>query len=182
MSELVLQTIGRLFDFEHMTVYVMAAFLIGFFVLLFYNFVYHYREKDAKTQGLSQYARLSLVLQTSNLRLCFYNVQKRHYVFVNENGEFSKGYNPIEFAELFNRDDFEQLRRCIFSICENKTRTANARIRGAKKADGTCDVYDFSVSVARRKDQSEIESLLCIMHDVTDEVRRRDTVKQLLLR
>ena len=159
MSELVLQTIGRLFDFEHMTVYVMAAFLIGFFVLLFYNFVYHYREKDAKTQGLSQYARLSLVLQTSNLRLCFYNVQKRHYVFVNENGEFSKGYNPIEFAELFNRDDFEQLRRCIFSICENKTRTANARIRGAKKADGTCDVYDFSVSVARRKDQSEIESL-----------------------
>jgi Ni/Fe-hydrogenase subunit HybB-like protein len=49
-----------------MTVYVMAAFLIGFFLLLFYNFIYHYREVDAKTQGLSQYARLSLVLQTSN--------------------------------------------------------------------------------------------------------------------
>ena len=182
MSELVLQAIGRLFDFEHMTVYVMAAFLIGFFVLLFYNFVFHYREKDAKTQGLSQYARLSLVLQTSNLKLCFYNVRKRHYVFVNENGEYSKEYNPIEFAELFDRDDFEQLRRSIFYICENKTRTAHVRVRGAKKEDGTCDVFDFSVSVARRGDQMEIESLLCIMHDVTDEVRRRETVKQLLLR
>ena len=182
MSEQVVQTIGRLFDFEHMTVYVMAFFLIAFFVLLFYNFVYHYREKDAKTQGLSQYARLSLVLQTSNLKLCFYNVQKRHYVFIDENGELSKEYNPIQFAEMFERDDFEHLRRGIFDICENRKRTAHVRVRGAQKDDGTRDVFDFSLSVARRKSNQEIESLLCIMHDVTDEVRRRETVKQLLLR
>ena len=129
MSEQVVQTIERLFDFEHMTVYVMAFFLIAFFVLLFYNFVYHYREKDAKTQGLSQYARLSLVLQTSNLRLCFYNVQKRHYVFIDENGELSKEYNPIQFADMFDRGDFEHLRRGIFDICENRKRTVHARVR-----------------------------------------------------
>ena len=182
MSEQVVQTIERLFDFEHMTVYVMAFFLIAFFVLLFYNFVYHYREKDAKTQGLSQYARLSLVLQTSNLRLCFYNVQKRHYVFIDENGELSKEYNPIQFADMFDRDDFEYLRRGIFDICENRKRTVHARVRGAQKEDGTRDVFDFSVSVARRTSNLEIESLMCIMHDVTDDVRRRETVKQLLLR
>lgn len=182
MSEQVVQTIERLFDFEHMTVYVMAFFLIAFFVLLFYNFVYHYREKDAKTQGLSQYARLSLVLQTSNLRLCFYNVQKRHYVFIDENGELSKEYNPIQFADMFDRDDFEHLRRGIFDICDNRKRTVHARVRGAQKEDGTRDVFDFSVSVARRTSKLEIESLMCIMHDVTDDVRRRETVKQLLLR
>ena len=182
MSEQVVQTIERLFDFEHMTVYVMAFFLIAFFVLLFYNFVYHYREKDAKTQGLSQYARLSLVLQTSNLRLCFYNVQKRHYVFIDENGELSKVYNPIQFADMFDRDDFEHLRRGIFDICENRKRTVHARVRSAQKEDGTRDVFDFSVSVARRTSNLEIESLMCIMHDVTDDVRRRETVKQLLLR
>ena len=182
MSEQVVQTIERLFDFEHMTVYVMAFFLIAFFVLLFYNFVYHYREKDAKTQGLSQYARLSLVLQTSNLRLCFYNVQKRHYVFIDENGELSKEYNPIQFADMFDRDDFGHLRRGIFDICENRKRTVHARVRGAQKEDGTRDVFDFSVSVARRTSKLEIESLMCIMHDVTDDVKRRETVKQLLLR
>ena len=165
-----------------MTVYVMAAFLIGFFLLLFYNFIYHYREVDAKTQGLSQYVRLSLVLQTSKLRLCFYNVQRRHYLFINENGEYSKEYNPIEFAEMFDRDDFEQLRKSIFDICENRIRTANVRVRGTLKEDGTCDVFDFSVSVARRRKRSEIEDLLIIQHNVTDEVRRRETVKQLLLR
>ncbi len=182
MSEQVVQTIEKLFDFEHMTVYVMAAFLIGFFLLLFYNFIYHYREVDAKTQGLSQYARLSLVLQTSKLRLYFYNVRRRHYSFINENGEYSKEYNPIEFAEMFDRDDFEQLRKSIFDICENRIRTANVRVKGALKEDGTRDVFDFSVSVARRRKRSEIEDLLVIQHDVTDEVRRRETVKQLLLR
>lgn len=182
MSEQVVQTIEKLFNFEHMTVYVTAAFLIIFFVLLFYNFVCYYREKDAKTQGLSQYARLSLVLQTSNLRLCFYNVQKRHYVFIDENGELSKEYNPIQFADMFDRDDFEHLRRGIFDICENRKRTVHARVRGAQKEDGTRDVFDFSVSVARRTSKLEIESLMCIMHDVTDDVRRRETVKQLLLR
>ena len=182
MSELVLQTIGRLFDFEHMTVYVMAAFLIGFFVLLFYNFVYHYREKDAKTQGLSQYARLSLVLQTSNLRLCFYNVQKRQCRFLDENGEFSKGYNPVEFAELFDRDDFEQLRKCVFDITEGKINSTKVRVKSVPQEDGKRTVYDFFVSVARRRNRSEVEEMLLILHDVTDEVRRRDTVKQLLLR
>ena len=56
--------IERVFDFEHIVAYMTTFFLIGFFVLLFYNFVYHYREQDAKMQGLSQYGRLSLVLQT----------------------------------------------------------------------------------------------------------------------
>lgn len=182
MSELVLQAIGRLFDFEHMTVYVMAAFLIGFFVLLFYNFVFHYREKDAKTQGLSQYARLSLVLQTSNLKLCFYNVPKRQCRFLDENGEFSKGYNPVEFTELFDRDDIEQLRKCVFDITEGKIKSTKVRVKSVPQEDGIRTVYDFFVSVARRRNRSEVEEMLFILHDVTDEVRRREMVKQLLLR
>ena len=100
LSAQVMQMIDRLFDFEHVLVYVMAALLMGIFVLLFYNFIYHYRELDAKTEGLSQYARLSLVLQTSNLQLWFYNVQRRHYVLLKESGEYSREYNPVEFAEL----------------------------------------------------------------------------------
>ena len=32
LSAQVMQTFGKLFDFEHVTVYVLAAFLIGFFV------------------------------------------------------------------------------------------------------------------------------------------------------
>ena len=110
--------------------------------MLFYNFVYHYREQDAKTQGLSQYARLSLVLQTSSLRLCFYNVRRRHYIFLNENGEYSKEYNPVEFAELFDRDDFEQLRKLVFDICEERIRTASVRVRGVLKEDDTRDVFE----------------------------------------
>ena len=182
LSAQVMQMIDRLFDFEHVLVYVMAALLMGIFVLLFYNFIYHYRELDAKTEGLSQYARLSLVLQTSNLQLWFYNVQRRHYVLLKESGEYSREYNPVEFAELFNRDDFEIFRKAVFEICEGRLSSVESLVRGVKQANGSHRTFEFSVSVARRNDRGEILSLLCIQHDVTSETQRREAVSQLLMR
>ena len=174
--------VERLFDFQHMTAYFTAFFLIGFFVLLFYNFVFHYREQDAKMQGLSQYGRLSLVLQTSHLQLCFYNMQRRYCVFIEEDGEFSREYNPIEFASLFERDDIEEVRKLVFEIGEGHIPSATVRVRELPKEDGSRKVFDFSISVARRKSRKEVEDLLFILHDVTDDVRRRETVSKLLLR
>ena len=174
--------VERLFDFQHMTAYFTAFFLIGFFVLLFYNFVFHYREQDAKMQGLSQYGRLSLVLQTSHLQLCFYNMQRRYCVFIEEGGGFSKEYNPIEFASLFERDDIEEVRKLVFDIGEGRIPSATVRVRELPKEDGSRKVFDFSLSVARRKSRKEVEDLLFILHDVTDDARRRETVNKLLLR
>ena len=174
--------VERLFDFQHMTAYFTAFFLIGFFVLLFYNFVFHYREQDAKMQGLSQYGRLSLVLQTSHLQLCFYNMQRRYCVFIEEDGEFSREYNPIEFASLFERDDIEEVRKLVFEIGEGHIPSATVRVRELPKEDGSRKVFDFSLSVARRKSRKEVEDLLFILQDVTDDARRRETVNKLLLR
>lgn len=174
--------VERLFDFQHMTAYFTAFFLIGFFVLLFYNFVFHYREQDAKMQGLSQYGRLSLVLQTSHLQLCFYNMQRRHCVFIEEDGEFSREYNPIEFASLFERDDIEEARKLVFEIGEGHIPSATVRVRELPKEDGSRKIFDFSISVARRKSRKEVEDLLIILHDVSEDVRRRETVSKLLLR
>lgn len=174
--------VERLFDFQHMTAYFTAFFLIGFFVLLFYNFVFHYREQDAKMQGLSQYGRLSLVLQTSHLQLCFYNMQRRYCVFIEEGGGFSKEYNPIEFSSLFERDDIEEVRRLVFEIGEGRIPSATVRVRELPKEDGSRKVFDFSISVARRKSRKEVEDLLFILHDVTDDARRRETLSKLLLR
>ena len=174
--------VERLFDFQHMTAYFTAFFLIGFFVLLFYNFVYHYREQDAKMQGLSQYARLALVLQTSSLRLCFYNMRRRHCVFIEEDGGFSKEYNPIEFASLFERDDIEEVRKLVFDIGEGRVSSGTVRVRELPQEDGSRKVFDFSLSIARRKSRKEVEDLMFILQDVTDDARRRETVSKLLLR
>ena len=44
--------IERIFDLDHIAAYVIATLLIAVFVLLFYSFVYRFREVDAKILGV----------------------------------------------------------------------------------------------------------------------------------
>ena len=55
-------------------------------------------------------------------------------------------------------------------------------MRELPKADGSQKIYDFSISVARRRNRKEIEDLLFILHDVSDIETRREKVNKLLLR
>ena len=92
---------------DHILAYVTGFLLISTFVLIFYNRIYVFREQDANLKGQSQNERLSLVLQTGNLRLWLYDVQNRHYIVLSSKGEYSNEYNPVEFSQFFDRDDFE---------------------------------------------------------------------------
>ena len=174
--------IERLFDLDHITAYIVAALLIAVFVLLFYSFVYRFREADAKTLGLSQNSRLSLVLQSGKLQLWIYNGPRRHYMFIEGYSTFTSEYNPIEFAERFERNDFEELRKAIFDIYEGRRKSATVNVRGAKDEKGRHPHYEITVSVARYGMNGEIQDLLGIQRDVTDEERRKKNVSTLLMR
>ena len=69
----------HVFDIDRIIPYSAAALLIAFFVLLFYNFVYRFREQDTKIKNSQQNNRLSLVLKTGNLHLWVYDLHTRHY-------------------------------------------------------------------------------------------------------
>ena len=174
--------IERLFDLDHITAYVIASLLIAIFVLLFYSFVYRFREIDAKIQGVSQNNRLALVLQSGKLHLWFYNALKRHYIMMESNGRLASECNPIEFAERFERNDFVELRKVFFDIYEGRRTSGTVNVRSAKDQKGHCCYYEVTVSVARYGKQGEIQDLLGIQRDITDETLRKENVNSLLMR
>ena len=174
--------IERLFDLDHITAYVIASLLIAIFVLLFYSFVYRFREIDAKIQGVSQNNRLALVLQSGKLQLWFYNSLKRHYIMMESNGRLASECNPIEFAERFERNDFVELRKVFFDIYEGRRTSGTVNVRSAKDQKGHCCYYEVTVSVARYGKQGEIQDLLGIQRDITDETLRKENVNSLLMR
>ncbi len=96
----------HVFDADRIVSYFVATLLISVFILIFYNFVYRFREQDANLKNQRQNSRLALVLQTGHLRLWLYDVHTRHYIMLSETGEYIKEYDPIEFAEFFDRNDF----------------------------------------------------------------------------
>ena len=170
------------FDFDHLLVYLVAALLIAMFVLIFYNRLYVYREQEVNSQNRSQNARLALILKTGWVRLWIYDVAKRHYFLMSETGELTQEYNPVEFFEFFERDDFEVLRRVIFDITEGKRTRGDMKMRSSVLDGSERRHYEVNVSVAARDRHGSVTRLLGLQRDVTDSIRKEQEVGQLLMR
>ena len=137
---------------------------------------------EANARRKEQNAHLALVLQAGRLRIWKYLPATRHYLFLSEEGTMEQRYNPIDFQQFFEHDDFERLRTAIFDICEGKQNSAVLTLVSNAKDDAFLRHYEMTVSVDRRDSRGRVTSILGIQHDVTDEYRRLETVNQLLLR
>ena len=172
----------HVFDADRILSYSVGGLLIGFFILVFYNFVYRFREEDSKIKNKQQNAQLSLVLRTGNLRLWVYDLHTRHYILLSEEGDKTEDYNPISFSAFYNRSDFEQLRTLLFDISEGRSTTGTVALRTKPDDEGNVKHYEVTVTPGRRNRKNEMESLLCIQHDVTDGRKREEAVRQTLMR
>ena len=171
-----------LWSLNHYALALSAVLLVAILVVVLYNRVYMRRANEANARRKEQNAHLALVLQAGRLRIWKYLPATRHYLFLSEEGTMEQRYNPIDFQQFFERDDFERLRTAIFDICEGKQNSAVLTLVSNAKDDAFLRHYEMTVSVDRRDSRGRVTSILGIQHDVTDEYRRLETVNQLLLR
>jgi PAS domain S-box len=135
------------------------------------------------TDSMKQKARLALILKTGRLRLWFYYPATRHYCYLSEAGEYGREYNPSEFALFFHREDLEQMRSIVFDICDGKLDSAKkVKLRSRADKESECRHYEVSISVVSRGENGLPTSLMGIQHDVTEEYRRQERIRQLLVR
>ena len=171
-----------LWSLNHYALALSAVLLVVILVVVLYNRVYIRRANEANARRKEQNAHLALVLQAGRLRIWKYHPATRHYLFLSEEGTMEQRYNPIDFQQFFEHDDFERLRTAIFDICEGKQNSAVLTLVSNAKDDAFLRHYEMTVSVDRRDSRGRVTSILGIQHDVTDEYRRLETVNQLLLR
>ena len=174
--------IGKVYDFDHTLAYVVAVLLIGMFVLIFYNRLYVYQRQEVNASRRSQNARLALILKAGKQRIWIYNPAKRHYSFLSEQGTYEEEYNPVEFSQRFDRDDFEVLRQAIFDVCDEKRSSSVITIKGHAESEEKQHYYEMNISVASRDEHGHVTSLLGIERDITDKIRKQEQVNKLLMR
>ena len=167
---------------DYVLISLVAAMLIAVIVMLFYNRLWVSREKKADAASKNQINRLAIILQTGRLRLWTFNIDKRRYHSISETGEYTNEYQPIDFAQFYNRDDFENLRKIIFDMCEDKPVDSTIRIRGAAKPGEELRHYEVMLSVVERNDKGHVKMLLGVQRDITDMLKREQDVNQLLMR
>lgn len=174
--------IGRAFDFDHILSYMVAFVLIGVFVLIFYNRLYVYQRQEANMVNKSQNQRLALVLKAGKLRIWVYDVAKRHYSYLSDNGTYEEEYNPIEFARQFERDAFEELRQAVFDVSEGKRTSTEMTLPSSDSSESERRHYEMNISVAQYDNRGHVVQVLGIQHDITDDVRKQEHVSQLHMR
>ena len=171
-----------LWSLNHYVLAVVVVMLVVILVVVLYNRVYTKRAREANSRQKEQNAHLALVLQAGRLRIWKYFPATRQYLFLSEEGTMEQRYNPIDFQQFFDRDDFEQLRKAIFEICDGKQTSAVLTLVSNAKDDAFLRHYEVSISVDRRDSRGRVTSVFGIQHDVTDDYRRLEAVNQLLLR
>ena len=170
------------FDFDHLLVYFLAVLLIGVFVLIYYNRLFVFREQEAGNANRSQNVRLRLVLQTGKLHLWTYQLATRHYLRFSDTGDYVDEYNPVEFSQFFDRNDFETMRQVIFDITEGKFLTKTVTVRSNPNTMGEQRYFEMNVSVAGRDKRGHVTQLLGIQRDITEPLEKERQVSQLLMR
>ncbi len=156
--------------------------LIAVAVMLYYNRLWVSREKVANAASLNQANRLAIILQTGRLRLWTYQISKRCYYGISEKGDRTQEYLPIDFAQFFDRDDFEQLRSVVFSICDGHKDSDTLRIKSSPNTEGGQRQYEVTVSIVERDETGHAKTLLGVQRDMTDALAREHEVSQLLMR
>ena len=73
------ENMETILDIHHILAYLVAAFLISVFVMIFFNRVIYYRERDVTKQGKQLIAQLSLVMTSNKTEAWTYDAKHHLY-------------------------------------------------------------------------------------------------------
>lgn len=172
-----------IFDESHMLAYLVAALLIGLFLLLFHNRIICFAQRDVNEQNRSRNAQLALVLRACRIRVWTYDVASRRYRRLAKDGSVEAEYLPIDFAQFFERDDFERMRQQIFNICDGELKSASINMRGHHPKDNKPQKeYEVNIEILNTDRQGRPSLLVGMQRDITESLRKKAEVSQMLMR
>ncbi len=135
--------------------------------------------KDNDAEWEKQKSRLALILHSGKLSLWIYRPSNRHYYTFSQDGNLEEEFNPVEFSQRYQRDDFDDMQNAIFHMCDGLQQDGKVTLRSSGDAPLR---YEISLSIISRDKKGQPTSILGIQHDITWEYQREQEAEQLLMR
>lgn len=178
------ENMETLFDIHHLLAYLVAGFLMSVFIMLFINRLYYFRAKEADNHQRRLNAQLSAILDSSHTHTWTYDIERDLFTVVSSSEQAEQKYSPIEFSQLYDRDDFRELLNIIGDIIEGKLLTESLLVKSAMPKDAAEPqrFYDINVSVLRRNRRDRALMLLGIQRDITEDRAKEEQAHKLMLR
>ena len=178
-----IEDVRAAFDARHLMAYLVAAFLISVFVMLFYNRLYYFREKQVSSDTERMNAQLAMILESSKTQTWTYNVDKKTFSRFTEHGQKETVYIPFDFSQYYDRDDFQALRKIILDICNWQSRFGSLTMKSVaeKEADGKPHIYNVTISILRYDQRNKPVVLLGTQQDITEDQEKATSNRDLAL-
>ena len=180
------ENMETILDIHHILAYLVAAFLISVFVMIFFNRVIYYRERDVTKQGKQLIAQLNLVMTSNKTAAWTYDAKHDLYKIVAEQGTSETTYTPCEFSQFYDRNDFTELLKVMSKVRERMKPSETIIVRStpikSESGEDYQHIYEITITVLRKGKSGFPLQLLGTQRDITDEQQRAEEAKRTALR
>lgn len=161
--------------------YLAAIIALLAFLMVYYVLMLRVRERKMAKLIAQHNQRLALILRTTKIRVWLYDVQKKTFRWMKENGEmeddelpitvFGQHYSPLSFRNLTN-----QLSQMGMGEMENTVTELTSN------DDNTYQQYILILSVFRRSKENVPLVIVGMMNDKTEQLQQQQKSKDDMLR
>ena len=162
---------------------VAGALVAVILAALIYYAIYRMREKKMTKAIRKSNNRLSLILNTSKVRIWSYNVAARTITLFDDKGTAKKVMPASDFLENTTPGDFKRLQDALRAIAKQEQESITLDIMAKDtEAQGELRHFTTNLSVLRRDRSGRPIEIIGTRSDVTEETLKQQKVKDMMLR
>ena len=180
------ENMETILDIHHILGYLVAGFLITVFVMIFFNRVSYFHEREVTKQSRQLVDQLSLVMTANKTEVWTYDIKHDLFKLLADKGTSETTYTPFEFSQFYDRDDFTELLKVISKVKENVLPSKTIHMRGTSFKSGTSEVYphtyEITITVLRRGKSGFPIQLIGTQRDITEDQKRAEEARRAALR
>lgn len=160
-------------------------------ILIFYTAIYQIQAGRITRRNAATNRQLSLILETSGVRIWTYDIPSKMFTWRNEYGQAAYVYTIDEFSHRYSPEDFAKLRNAMDKLSgqlpkeggKEEEITLNIKAKDARE-DGDTEMRDFVIvlSVLRRDERNHPIELIGTKKDVTDKRNTERLGRERILR
>lgn len=150
-------------------------------ILVYYTF-FKIRERKMTQKINKENQRLSLIMKTSNVMFCTYNVSSQYFTVMDSSGHAERSYSLLEYSHRFDPNDFTNLTEGLRNVIEGKSETVTIQLKEYENNLIDSNNYTVTLSVLRRDKHKRPSIIIILKTDTTQDRMRQALIKESMLR
>ena len=150
-------------------------------ILVYYTF-FKIRERKMTQKINKENQRLSLIMKTSNVMFCTYNVSSQYFTVMDSSGHAERSYSLLEYSHRFDPNDFTNLTDALRTVIDGKSETVTIQLKEYENNLIDSNNYTATLSVLRRDKHKRPSIIIIAKTDTTQDRMRQALIKESMLR